>query len=115
MDGSEAYRGYLTSTERVVARLAQSSDARQIWTLAMVRHSAMVALMATFRWTEMGATSHERGVPGPFEYYPLLSAYPLPHEQFRPTFLMHPNGEHTIEGLYPPPSSLVTGDASRRE
>ncbi len=111
MDGSDAYRRYLEDVHGVVARLAQSSDARQIWTLAMVRHSAMVSLMATFRWTEMGEVSHKLGVPGPFEYYPLLSAYALPYEEFRPIFTMLPSGEHAIEGLYPPPSSLVTRDA----
>jgi hypothetical protein len=103
MDGPEAYRSYLTDASRVVARLEQSSDARQLWTLAMVRHSSMVMHIATFRWTDMGKESHNIGIPGLFEYYPLLSSCPLPAEEWRPEVVMHANGEHTIEGFYPPP------------
>jgi hypothetical protein len=59
----------------------------------------------------MGKESHNIGIPGLFEYYPLLSSCPLPDEQWRPEVVMHANGEHTIEGFYPPPT--VAAVASR--
>jgi Lipase maturation factor len=103
MDGREAYRSYLADAARVVARLEHSSDARQLWTLTMLRHSSMLMHIAAFRWTDIGKESHQLGVPGLFEYYPLLAAAPLPEEQWRPLVVLHPNGEHSIEGFYPPP------------
>jgi hypothetical protein len=55
------------------------------------------------RASEMGVAAVEDGLPGMFEYDDLLSKVVPPGEEFCPRFVLHPDGEHTIEGFYPPP------------
>jgi hypothetical protein len=105
MDGEQAYHAYLEDVHKVVARLAESSDERQIWTLSVLRYQMMIAHMGSFRWTNLGADSHKANVPGIFEYYPVLSKYPPPCEEFRPQVTQHADGEYTIADFYPPESA----------
>jgi hypothetical protein len=103
MDGRAACHAYLSDVALVVKRLETSSDERQLWALTLLRHRLMVMHMAVFRWTPMGADNYKRKIPGLFEYYPLLSKFPPPDEEFRPEIVKHASGEHSIAGFYPPP------------
>jgi hypothetical protein len=102
LDGPEAYRAMLDHPERAAARAAESSDATQLWALAMLRYELMMLHVRIFRWTELGMRGHMYGGPGCFEYYPLISSHIPPDEEFRPLPIKHPDGEFTIEGFYPP-------------
>jgi lipase maturation factor 1 len=107
MDGEPAYHAYLEDVHKVVARLAQSSDERQIWTLSMLRYQMMIGHMGAFRFTNLGSDLHKMNVPGIFEYYPVLSRYALPLEEFRPEVVKRTDGDYTIAGFYPPPKSVA--------
>jgi hypothetical protein len=107
MDGKEAYERYLADPALVVARVAQSTDETQLWPLTMLRLHLMIAHMGAFRWTMIGAENYKLKIPGLFEYYPILSKTSMPGEEFCPEIVKHPNGEHTIEAFYPPPSEVA--------
>lgn len=111
MDGESAYRAYLEDPQKVVDRHARSSDAQQLWTLTLLRHHLMLGHIAAFRWTLAGSDTYKRKLHGLFEYYPLLSGLALPGEEYCPTIIKHPNGEHSIDDFYPPPrTSELIGD-----
>jgi hypothetical protein len=103
MDGPEAYARYLNEPALVVERFARSTDATQLWGLAMLRHDLMLAHIAAFRWTTVGKENHRMKIPGLFEYYPLLVACELPGEEFCPEIVKHASGEHSVESFYPAP------------
>jgi hypothetical protein len=103
-DGREAYQAYLREPGRVAERVQGSSDASQLWALAVMRHELMVVHVLAFRWTTVGYDSHQLKVPGLFEYYPLLAAYVPEDEEFALHIVKHPDGEHTIKDFYPPPA-----------
>jgi hypothetical protein len=102
-DGREGYETLLAHPEQVAARAALSTDATQLWALSLLRYDIMMAHVCAFRWSEIGRESHKLGVPGIFEYYPLLSEVIPRQEEFRPLIAKHPDGEHSIEAFYPPP------------
>ncbi len=112
MDGREAYLAYLADPARVIARVAQSSDERQLWTVAVLRPRVMFSHIATLRWTVAGSDTFQRKLHGLFEFYPLLSSVELPGEEFRPVITKHADGEFTIGGMYPAPT-LAEVRASR--
>jgi hypothetical protein len=58
--------------------------------------------VCVFRWVHMMASAHEYKVPGIFEYMPLLTSMVPEGEEFCPRPQIHPDGEHVIEGFYPP-------------
>jgi hypothetical protein len=60
----------------------------------------------------MIASAHDFNAPGIFEYTPLLQSIVPEDEEYRPRPQKHANGEHTIEGLYPPPDSSSIVPAS---
>jgi len=105
LDGREGYRALLDAPTLAAARAEISSDAAQLWALALFRYDLMMMHVRVFRWTELGMRGHMYGGPGLFEYYPLLAAHVPPEEEFRPQSVKHPDGEYTIEGFYPPPPS----------
>jgi hypothetical protein len=87
----------------VVERMERSTPATQVWALALLRYDQVMAHISTFRGSEMGAQSRNEGLPSFFEYYDLLVQVTPPGEEFFPKFTKHPDGEHTVEGFYPPP------------
>jgi hypothetical protein len=112
MDGRDAYLAYLEDPAMVVERHKQSSDERQLWTLAVLRHRLMLSHITTFRWTLAGSDTFKRKLHGLFEYYPVLARVVPPGEEYCPEISKHENGEHTIVGLYPPPGlAHATPDA----
>jgi hypothetical protein len=60
----------------------------------------------------MGLQSRDQHMPSFFEYYDLLAEVVPPGEEFCPKFILHPDGEHTVVGFYPPPPLLADGPAS---
>jgi hypothetical protein len=110
MDGEAAYHAYLDDVPKVVERLAQSSDERQIWSLSMLRYQMMIGHMGAFRWTGLGADNFKAKVPGIFEYYPVLTRYPLPGEEFCPQITKRSDGDYVIAGFYPPPEVASAED-----
>jgi hypothetical protein len=115
MDGREAYLAYLDDPARVVARLEQSSDERQLWSLAILRHRLMLSHIATFRWTLAGSDMFKRKLHGLFEYYPVLAPIVPPGEDWCPVITKHADGEHTISDFYPPPGLSALRDQTGRE
>ena len=109
LDGREAYRALLNAPERAAARAEQSNDASQLWALSMFRYDLMMLHVRIFRWTELGMRGHMYGGPGPFEYYPQISAHVPPDEEFHPQPVKHPDGQFTIEGFYPPTPLQANG------
>jgi hypothetical protein len=110
--GRETYRACLAEPSRVAAHMAQSTDATQLWTLGMLRYDQLMAHVRVFRASEMGLRNVKDGLPSFFEYYHFLADIVPPDETFKPEFVKHPNGEHTIAGFYPPPP-LLTADGAR--
>jgi hypothetical protein len=108
LDGREAYAATLAEPARAIERAQRSSDATQFWALALLRYDQVMTHIATFRASEMGVQSRDEGLPGIFEYYDLLVQIEPPGEEFHTRFIKHPDGEHTIEGFYPPPP-LISG------
>jgi hypothetical protein len=106
-DGRQAYLALLADPAQAAARAARSSDATQLWTLAMLRHDLMMAHVRAFRWYTIGRQNYELKIPGLFEYYPLLATVQPPEEEFVPQIVKHPDGEHSVEGLYTPPSASM--------
>ena len=101
-DGREAYRSLLAHPETAAARAERSSDATQLWTLTLLRHDLMMYHVCAFRWLKMMTDAHEYKIPGIFEFVPLMLSIVPPGEVYRPHTQMLPNGEHVIDGLYPP-------------
>jgi hypothetical protein len=104
-DGHEAYLALLAQPEAAAARAERSSDALQLWTLALLRYDHVMYHVCVFRWVQMIASAHDFNAPGIFEYTPLLQSIVPDDEEYRPMPQKHENGEHTIDGLYPPPDS----------
>ena len=102
-DGRAAYAALLADPQRAVERAQRSTDATQMWTVGLMRYDQVMANISTFRGSEMGLASVDEGMPGVFEYFQLLVQVVPRGEEFVPRFVLHPNGEHTIEGFYPPP------------
>jgi hypothetical protein len=73
----------------------------------MLRHDLMMAHVRAFRWYTIGRQNYELKIPGLFEYYPLLATVQPPEEEFVPQIVKHPDGEHSVEGLYTPPSASM--------
>jgi hypothetical protein len=71
--------------------------------LSMMRYQMMIGHMGSFRWTGLGADNFKAKIPGIFEYYPVLSRYPLPGEEFCPQVTKRSDGDYAIAGFYPPP------------
>ncbi len=103
IDGREAYAAAMADPTRIVERAERSSDATQLWALAIVRYEQVMATISAFRGSEMGSASVEQGLPGIFEYFQVLVQVAPPGEEFQPNIVLHPDGEHTIAGFYPPP------------
>ncbi len=101
-DGRDAYLALLTQPETAAARALRSSDALQLWSLALMRYDLVMYHISVFRWLKMMADPYEAKVPGIFEYIPLLVSIVPPDEVFRPHTQKCPDGDHVIEGLYPP-------------
>jgi hypothetical protein len=104
-DGRNAYLALLAQPEAAAARAERSSDALQLWTLTLLRYDHVMYHVCVFRWVQMIASAHDFNAPGIFEYTPLLQSIVPEDEEYRPRPQKHANGEHTIEGLYPPPDS----------
>jgi hypothetical protein len=104
LDGRAAYQAVLADPSLAAARHQSSSDGAQLWALAMFRRDLMLQHVCAFRWMDMGIDCYNLKLPGIFEYYPVLAAIVPPGEEFRCVTTKLPNGEHTIEGLYPPPA-----------
>jgi Lipase maturation factor len=102
-DGRDAYLALLAQPETAAARAERSSDALQLWALALLRYDLVMYHVCVFRWQKMLADSYEYKVPGIFEYVPLLISIVPPDEVFRPHTQKCPDGDHVIEGMYPPP------------
>ncbi|HET8939687.1 MAG TPA: lipase maturation factor family protein [Polyangiales bacterium] len=102
-DGRDAYLALLEHPENAAARVASSSDERQLWALTLCRHDIVMYHVCVFRWLKMLADAHELKVPGIFEYMPVLLSMVPPSEVYRPQPHKRPDGEHEIAGLYPPP------------
>jgi hypothetical protein len=109
-DGSDAYRSILAHPETAAARAERSSDETQLWTLTLLRHDLVMTHASAFRWAKMMADAYEYKLPGIFEYIPLLVSLKPPGEVYRPHTQLLADGEHIIEGFYPPPN--VTTSAS---
>lgn len=111
-DGHEAYHAFLREPERLAARAASSSDAAQLWCLTMLRYDLMMSHVRAFRWFTIGKQNHALGLPGLFEYYPLLATVTPPGELFVPAIEKLPDGEFQIGGFEretPAEDSLAAG------
>ncbi|HTU58246.1 MAG TPA: hypothetical protein VMF89_07425, partial [Polyangiales bacterium] len=111
-DGRAAYLALLAQPEAAAARAERSSDALQLWTLTLLRYDHVMYHVCVFRWVQMIASAHDFDAPGIFEYTPLLQSIVPDDEEYRPRPQKHANGEHTIEGMYPPPDSQSIVPAS---
>lgn len=103
LDGPDAYASYLAEPARAAERVARTTDATQLWALALLRYPQFMSHVCSFRWSELGLRAREQGMPGIFEYYELMVELVPRDEQFRPRPIQHGDGEYTIEGFYPPP------------
>lgn len=104
-DGRAAYLELLAHPETAAARAERSSDASQLWALALLRYDHLMYHVRVFRWVQMIAAAHEYKVPGIFEYIPLLQSIVPEDEEYRPQPQKLADGEHWIDGLYPPPDA----------
>jgi hypothetical protein len=104
-DGHAAVESVLKDPASIVERFTRSSDATQLWGLGLLRYDQLMAHVTQFRGSEMGKLSQGEGMSGLFEYYELVANLVPRGEEFLPKVVRHPDGEHTIEGFYPPPSS----------
>jgi hypothetical protein len=102
-DGREAYAALLADPARAIQRAETSTDATQIWTLTLLRYERLMQTVCAFRASTIGVDSAEAGLSGVFEYIDVLSHVVPLGEEFHPRFVLHPSGEHTVEGFYPPP------------
>lgn len=103
LDGREAYATILNEPARIVERARASSDATQLWAFAVLRYDQFMTFVTVFKATDIAKLSKEWGIPGIFEYYDIFSQVVPPGEDFVPRGVIHDNGEHTVDGLYPPP------------
>ena len=111
-DGRAAYLALLAQPEAAAARAERSSDALQLWTLTLLRYDHVMYHVRVFRWVQMIAAAYDYKVPGIFEYMPLLQHIVPDDEQYRPQPEKLADGEHRIEGLYPPPQAPRAAPAS---
>lgn len=102
LDGREAYAATLAEPARIVERAQTSSDATQLWALAMLRYDHFMNFVLIARTQDIVRMGHAWGMPGFFEYYPTLSLIVPPGEEHWPVPEIHEDGEHTVEGFYPP-------------
>ncbi len=105
LDGKAAYEATLAEPARIVARAERSTAATQIWALGLLRYDHVMMHVRCFRTYDMGL----KGVPGLpsfLEYHDFLCEQIPPDEEFHPRTVKHANGEHTIDGFYPPPPLL---------
>jgi hypothetical protein len=86
----------------LVERANTSSDATQLWALGMLRYDHLMTFVLIARTQPIVQSGHMWGIPGFFEYYLTLRDIVPPGEEFRPLPVIHENGEHTVEGFYPP-------------
>jgi len=98
-DGRAAYLALLDEPGRLSARAATSSDAAQLWCLTMLRYDLMMSHVRAFRWFTIGKQNHGLGIPGLFEYYPLLASVTPPGELFVPAVEKLPDGEFSVGGF----------------
>jgi hypothetical protein len=102
-DGRAACFALIEQPQNAAARAETSSDEKQLWALTLLRNDLVMYHVCVFRWLKMLADAYEYKIPGIFEYMPLLLSIVPPSEEFRPHPQKRPDGEHEIEGLYPPP------------
>jgi hypothetical protein len=110
IEGRQAYEAVLAEPARAAGRVQHSTDATQIWVLSLLRYDQLMTHICTFRGSEIGVQGRDQQLPGLFEYYDLLVQIVPPGEEFCPRFVKHPDGEHTIDGFYPPPAPVL-GDS----
>jgi hypothetical protein len=110
-DGRAAYLALLEQPETAAARAERSNDALQLWALTLLRYDHVMYHVCVFRWIPMIAAAYDYKVPGIFEYMPLLQQIVPYDEEYRPLPQMLTDGEHLIEGLYPPPESEAVATA----
>jgi len=101
-DGREAYEATLREPARLVARIETSTEATQLWTLAMCRYDQIMVHIRCFRTHDMGLKGVQ-GLPSFMEYHDFLVDQVPPEEEFRPQFVKLADGEFSSEGFYPPP------------
>jgi hypothetical protein len=111
LDGREAYSNMLEAPSRAAARAEGCSQESELRALSVLRSDLLLAHICVFRWLPMARETYEAKIPGLWEYYPLLAGYRPPEEDFCPVGVLQPNGEHVVEGLYPPPSLTSRNDA----
>ena len=103
LDGRESYLETLATPARIVERAKTSSDATQLWGFALLRYDHFMTFVTVFKSTDIARLSKEWGIPGIFEYYDLFVKVVPPGEEFVPRPVLADDGEHTVDGLYPPP------------
>ena len=113
-DGREVLEQVLGDPARIVERFTRSTDATQLWGVALLRYEQLMAHVVQFRGSEMAAQSQREGMSGLFEYFDLVAGVVPPGEEFFPHFVKHPDGEHTVEGFYPPPPMPAGGQPQAR-
>jgi hypothetical protein len=104
LDGREACEAVLKDPASIVARFERSTPATQLWGQALLRYEQLMVHITLFRGSEIGSVSQKEGMSGLFEYFDIISNVVPPGEEFCPKFVRLPNGEHRIEGFYPPPA-----------
>jgi hypothetical protein len=115
LDGQEAYELLMAQPALAAARLERSSDAKQLWALAVMRHELMSAHVLAFRWTTVGQDMYALKIPGLFEYFPMLVKLQPAEEEFALNIVKHPNGEHTVADFYPPPAPTLASNPEPAE
>jgi hypothetical protein len=111
LDGQAAYEAMLREPGLIVARMARSTDATQLWALAMLRYEQLMGAIMIVRTQDLVRLGHAWEMPGFFEYYPILAAITPPGATFWDAPVLHEDGEHTIEGFYPAPRWTGARDA----
>ncbi|HET8935630.1 MAG TPA: lipase maturation factor family protein [Polyangiales bacterium] len=102
LDGRAAYQAMLDQPVGILERNERSTLESQLWAFALLRYDHLMSFALIFRVGEMGQQGSKVGMPGLFEYYELLANIELPQQEFALRTVKHPDGEHTVEGFYPP-------------
>jgi hypothetical protein len=103
LDGRAEYEATMADPGRAAERALRTDNGTELWMLGLMRYEQMMVHVSCFRWSELALQSSQKGLPGLFEYYDFLQQQVPRNEDFRPHFVKHSDGEHTIEGIYPPP------------